>query len=184
MKRYQLAPRGVLDVETGETIPPEHPAWLDYEAWLAAGEVPDDMPPAEQPCIEVVIAEKLAEIDNFAATLRRKVTDRASPSEMASWTVKLQEARRFAEAKDPAVAPLLNIEAEARGVALSEIAERVLRNSMLFSQMEARIAGHCGKLKDAVKQLTDSEAVRQYDIVSGWPNMGPRIEGDSSEQPQ
>lgn len=180
MKRYQLAPRGVLDAETGTIILPEHPAWLDYEAWLAAGEVPDPMPKPEPPGIAAVIAERLAEIDNHAAMLRRKVTDRASPSEMASWTVKLQEAKRFTESGDPAAAPLLAIEAEARGVSVAQIAERVLGNSLLFSQLEARIAGNAGRLKDAVRSLTDSEAVRQYDIALGWPNLGPRTEGGNA----
>jgi hypothetical protein len=50
MARYQLAPVGITDTDTGELIRPNFPGWSEYETWLnVPGNVPDADPTAPQP---------------------------------------------------------------------------------------------------------------------------------------
>lgn len=60
MNRYQLRPAGVFDRGAGELVLRTDSAWLEYEAWLRAGNVPDPMPGPAAPTIEQLRAERSA----------------------------------------------------------------------------------------------------------------------------
>lgn len=108
-------------------------------------------------------ADVVAQIDAHASALRARVTAGSSPAEMSSWPLKL------AEAQSSGAKPILQIEADARGVPLANIVARVLANAQAFMALEGAIAGTAGKHKDAVGALTSAEAVALYDWSTGWP---------------
>jgi hypothetical protein len=94
-------------------------------------------------------------IDKFAADKRIKLAGPPSP-EYASWPLKLAEANNGG-------GPLLQMEADARGVPLAALVERVIGNAAAYEQAEALIAGTAGRHKDAVSALTTIEELRDYD---------------------
>jgi hypothetical protein len=175
--RYEFRTVGVLDRELGEVIVPASGApWDDYHAWLAAGGVPDPEPAPEPVSLEEALANKLAEIEDRAASQRRLVTGAVSPQEMSSWGLKLTEANAFDTAAGDSSAPMLAAEAKVRGVATAEIVARVLANANDYMHAEAAIAGTSGRHKDAVRQLAKVEQVLAYDAAAGWPfNPPPQV---------
>lgn len=114
-------------------------------------------------------AEVIAQIDLHAKSLRDSVVAAISPAEMASWTIKQAEARAYQASGNDADAPMLGIEATARGVTVADLAAKVLAKAVQLSQLEAMIAGVAGAHGDAVKALTTFDAVLTYDWRTGWP---------------
>ena len=114
-------------------------------------------------------AEVIGHIDQHSKSLRDNVVATISPAEMASWTIKQAEARAYQSSGNEADAPMLTIEAVARGVTVADLAEKVLTKGVQLSQLEAVIAGVAGAHSDAVKALTTFESVLAYNWLIGWP---------------
>lgn len=118
--------------------------------------------------IEQARAARKAEISAYATAMRNRVIGGYSAGEMASWPLKLAEARAF-QADPLADCPLLTMEAQARGVPLASLAQRVQENATLFAGLEALIAGVEGMHRDAVEALSDFGQIAAYDFSGGWP---------------
>lgn len=116
-------------------------------------------------------ALKCAEIAARAKSLRDKAISNVSAGEMASWPLKLAEAKAYAASANPADAPLLSVEAAVRGLTLSELIAKVDGNAQAFSALETQIAGTDGRHRDAVNVLTTLEDVAAYDYEGGWPEV-------------
>jgi hypothetical protein len=121
------------------------------------------------PSLEFLIAEKLAAVDELAAGQRARAVARASPAEMASWTLKLQEAKAWLASQDDADAPMLALEAQARGATLAVLVSKVIAKAQAYRRAEAAIAGAAGRHRDAVAALQTIGDVAAYDITAGWP---------------
>lgn len=69
MSRYAMRAQGVFDNDAGVLLlPPAHgqpppQAWLDYIAWIGAGNAPDALPSSPGPTVEQVRAEQLAQVN-------------------------------------------------------------------------------------------------------------------------
>lgn len=101
--------------------------------------------------------------------LRDEKLQSVSPGEMASWYMKLAEARVFSKTGNAEDAPALALEAQVRGVSLADLCALVDANAQALSSLEAVIAGNEGRHKDAVKLLQSFDAVAEYDYSTGWP---------------
>lgn len=112
-------------------------------------------------------AAKQAEILAYAKILRDKVVSTISTGEMASWPIKLAEARAFAAGSTDT--PMLAAEATIRGLSVADLVTKVDGNATGFAALEAQIGGIDGMHRDAVKALKTFEAVNGYDFSSGWP---------------
>lgn len=164
-------------VEKGDGL---HPAiraaghWLREEngVWVssddAAVQVIIDNYVAPDP-LDAAKMAKSTEVSAHAKRLRDRVVAAISAGEMASWAVKLAEARDFAANADPARCPMLSAEASARGVTLADMVTKVAGNAKSFSAIEATIGGTDGRHRDAIKALGTLEAVHGYDYSAGWP---------------
>jgi hypothetical protein len=115
------------------------------------------------------IAFRQAESSAYAKSLRDKVIDVYSYGETSSWPIKRAEAMTFATSNNPSDAPMLSIEAAARGCTLADLVAKVQANNTAFSQLEATIAGVDGKHRDALAALTTFADVAAYDLTTGWP---------------
>lgn len=114
-------------------------------------------------------AEKTRAILIYAKRLRDAVIAMISAGEMASWSIKKAEAAQFdANGSLPADA-LLSLEAEQRGISLSDLVVKVQSNAVEFERAEAAIGGTDGRHRDAVKALETVAEVIAYDISAGWP---------------
>lgn len=113
--------------------------------------------------------EVIGMIDAHAKLLRDQVVVNTSPAEMASWPIKQAEARAHQISGLDADAPMLSIEAQARGVMVATLVSKVLGKAAQLSQLEAEIAGAAGRHGDAIKALTTFDAVLAYDWRTGWP---------------
>jgi hypothetical protein len=116
-------------------------------------------------------AYKKAEITAHAKRLRDKVVSAVSAGEMASWSIKQSEARKFAATGLTADAPLLSAEAAARGVDLLEIVSRVAGNATRFAALEAQIGGVDGRHRDALDLINDFDSIAAYDYLIYWPDV-------------
>lgn len=114
--------------------------------------------------------EIAADIAAHAKSLRDAVVAGISPAEMAAWSIKLREATAWTASGNPADAPMLGLEAQARGTPVAELAARVLRNAAQLAALEAVIAGTAGRHTDAVMAADMSfAAALGYDWHTGWP---------------
>ena len=114
-------------------------------------------------------AYRSAEVERLAKVKRDQVIAGVAPGEMASWPIKLSEAATYAQSGNAADAPLLSLEAQARGVTLAQLVTKVDGAAQTFAGLEAMIAGTSGKHRDALAAMTDFGAVAAYDITTGWP---------------
>ena len=179
MTRYQIVLKGgVWDFQTGKPVEYEASSatWHEYEAWLTAGNTP--LPPSTvgQDDLPTSKAKRKSEIDAYAAGLRNAVVRGRSAGEMASWSLKLQEARAYNAAtlgtSAPllvALAPTLAAIAQIRGVTLKAMVDKVTANSAPFLQAEAAIDGMRGKHGDAIDAMPTVAAIITYDWLTGWP---------------
>jgi|688.fasta_scaffold1015798_2 hypothetical protein len=94
-------------------------------------------------------------IDAYAASKRIKLAGLPSP-ELAAWPLKLAEAKAGG-------GPMLQIEADTRGIPLDLLVEKVIANAQGYEYMEALIAGNAGKQRDIVSSLTTREELLAYD---------------------
>lgn len=108
-------------------------------------------------------------IEVLATTKRNLVIAPYSPGEMAAWPIKRAEALAYQASANTADAPNLQAEANARGMALATLVEKVLADAQRFSAVEAAIAGTSGRHRDAVKNLSTHAAIAAYNYMSGWP---------------
>ncbi len=171
--RYQILPQGVFDLTTRTVVLPDNSsaAWQEYQAWLTAGNTPlppdsvgqDDLPTAK--------IKRQSEIDAYAAGLRNKFVRGRSVGEMASWTIKLVEARAWTATQDATQCPTLAATAQIRGISTAEMAARVLAQAEPFLQAEAAVDGIRGKHCDAVEACATVAEIITYDWHTGWPNL-------------
>lgn len=121
--------------------------------------------------IDDVRAEISARIDTYASELRQTITAGVSPAEMASWSIKRAEAELYSATGNESSAPMLGMEARARGVTLNEIVLRVARNAAALAALEAVISGTSGKHRDALQLIDSIQGVLTYDWRTGWPQL-------------
>lgn len=114
-------------------------------------------------------AEIIAAIDAHARALRDAVVAGISPAEMASWSIKRAEAQATTASGDAADAPMLAIEAAARGIPLQAVVDLVRAKAAALSTLEAAIAGTAGRHADAVRACTSFADALAYDWSTGWP---------------
>lgn len=88
---------------------------------------------------------------------------------MASWFLKISEARAYTATPLPASAPTLAAIATRRGVTLPAMVAKVFANATPFLQAEADIDGTRGMHSDAVDALTTVPQIITYDWLTGWP---------------
>lgn len=150
----------IVDGVEVDLTPVEEADWLAEQFRFAT--VPD------------ALAGLKADCDAIAVTKRATITRGISPAEMASWPIKRAEALAYQASANAADAPMLQVEAAARGVTLAVLADKVLVKAALLSQFEAAIAGNNGRHNDALDALaaaqgTTVEQMEAYDITTGWP---------------
>lgn len=171
--RYQvLTEGGVFDFETRSIVRPRSGSgWEDYQTWLSAGNTP--LPPDSAGLLDLVEAKRQRnfEINAYAAGLRNKAVQGRSSGEMASWAIKLNEARNFQASADPLQAPTLDAIAQIRGITIGALAQKVIDQATPFLQAEAYIDGVRGKHCDTVEALETIQDLLAYDWHSGWPSI-------------
>ena len=171
--RYQILMQGgVFDLESRTIVPPDTSsvAWAEYKAWLTAGNTP--LPPSTigQDDLATSKVKRKSEIDAYAAGLRNKVVSGRSSGEMASWSIKIAEARAFlANGNDDADAPTLANIAEIRGITTASLVQKVLDQAAPFLQAEAWIDGIRGKHCDRIEAMVDVPSIVTYDWMTEWP---------------
>jgi hypothetical protein len=119
--------------------------------------------------LEQAINDICAEIDGYAKELRDRVISSISPGEMASWPIKLAEAVKYAQTGQQTDAPLLTLEAAARGVTITDLCMKVTGNAGGLATTEATIAGVSGKHRDRIRSCSTWDALLSYDWRTGWP---------------
>lgn len=170
--RYQiLAEGGVYDHQERAVVRPSRsdPAWQAYQRWLTEGNTPLPADDVGQFDLAAAIVARCEEINMFAAGLRNSYIRGRSAGEMASWALKVNEARNYTASGNPEAAPMLAMTATIRGIALEALVAKVLEQADPFAMAEAAIDGVRGKHCDALQAMTDVRDVITYDWRAGWP---------------
>lgn len=124
--------------------------------------------------VTAALAGLKADCDELAVQKRAAITRGISPAEMSSWPIKRAEALAYQASGNAADAPMLQVEATARGIPFADLATKVQTKAALLSQFEAQIAGNNGKHNDALDALAAApgatvDQMLAYDITIGWP---------------
>ena len=123
------------------------------------------------PTLEEVKAAKLSEInaaaDRAIATLTATYPDR----ELATFDKQESEARAYA-ADPTASTPLLSALAEARGISLPDLVERVLAKADAFAVASGSIIGQRQALEDRLDACTTLEEVQGITVDISMPGGG------------
>jgi hypothetical protein len=172
--RYQILQEGgVFDHQTRSIIKPDRSTaeWISYQEWLTAGGVP--LPPSSIGLDDLATskAKRCEEINSYAAGLRNKVIAGRSSGEMASWAVKLGEARAYTVSGNPADAPTLATICSVRGITMDALIAKINAQATPFLTAEATIDGIRGKHCDAVEAMTDVRDIVTYDWSTLWPTI-------------
>lgn len=101
-------------------------------------------------------------IERHAAWVRSRFLSEVSAYEAASWAFKVAEAKAGG-------GPMLQGEADARGISLQAMMERVLAKAASLAALEGHIAGVSGRHRDAIRLLQTPEEILAYDWRDGWP---------------
>ena len=188
-RRYQLLERGVFDHQERAVVLPSDPAWAEYQQWLTEGGVLLPLDPVGQVTdLAEAKAQRCAEINAYAASLRNKVIAGRSTGEMASWALKLFDAMAVAGSQpSPFAAVLTTLQtalglpstptsynhavAMVRGITEAQHVALVLAQAVPFMAAEAAIDGMRGKHCDAVNAMADVPSLVAYDWSTGWPEI-------------
>lgn len=114
-------------------------------------------------------ADRISHVYATAFTARERATSGVAAAEMASWGIKVLEAKDYTLYQDDTRTPLIAMEASFRQVTVAQLAERIVNNSNNLSMLEAAIAGNSGRHVDAINALSSIENVVAYDWRDGWP---------------
>lgn len=117
---------------------------------------------------DVFSARIIATANQLANDKRSAATKGISPAEMAGWAIKRQEAIAY-NAGDITAAPNLSAEAQARGITVQALVQKVLSNADQLLALESAIAGRRGQIQDAAQYATTGEELAAIDIYLGWP---------------
>ena len=134
-------------------------------------------------------------------SIRDKVTERFHPSELAAAPFKVLQAEKAIEAVDETAAgiaaPMLAIEANARGVTVKDMADIVMANYANLMVMEGMVSGASGKKMDLIDSIAfdagnpmsclnefgvmidkgrkdpmgNAMMDPKYDVNDGWPSL-------------
>ena len=148
--------------------------WADVDAYATAH---PDMVTEEQayvppvPTLEEMKAAKLSEInaaaDRAIATLTATYPDR----EISTFDKQESEARAYA-ADPTASTPLLSALAQARGISLPDLVERVLAKADAFAVASGFIIGQRQALEDRLDACTTLEEVQGITVNISMPGGG------------
>ena len=117
--------------------------------------------------INDAIAFVCLQSDTYASYVRSRFLAPASLYEASSWALKLSEAQGHGISPTP----MLDIEAQARGVSTAQLASKVVAKAQQLAVLEATIAGINGRHNDAIKALATVGEVIAYDWRSGYPDV-------------
>ncbi|MCO8167872.1 hypothetical protein NJC40_08780 [Pseudomonas sp. 21LCFQ02] len=135
--------------------PPEIPA-CDQAAAMFLGEVEYPAPESGK-----LAAAKVAKLIDLNAACERALGELSSaypPAELQSWPQQVAEAAGL-QLDPPAQAPLLTAIAEARGVAVAELAGRVQQKALAYAEFSGVIIGKRQRLEDELDAAETLEAV-------------------------
>jgi hypothetical protein len=126
--------------------------------------------------------DKLSNVAKIAINKRAELLDSSyHSSEITAGVVKYQQAllaqAAATDADADTAAPQLAMEATTRGCTTKVLANLVIAKYTAFMNLEASIAGYCGKLNDQIKEVVWVDAdlfdnfnkLSAIDINSGWP---------------
>lgn len=148
--------------------------WADVDAYAKAF---PDMVTEEQayvppvPTLEQTKAAKLSEINKAADAAIATLTATYPDREISTFDKQESEARAYA-ADPTASTPLLSALAEARGISLPDLVERVLAKADAFAVASGSIIGQRQALEDRLDACTTLEEVQGITVNISMPGGG------------
>jgi hypothetical protein len=126
--------------------------------------------PVQIPLAEMKLSV-VSQINEYAKQQFAALIFPYSTEEALTWDRKVAECRAAlaAEVEEiAAVAPLVALEAQTRGVPVGLFAQGILRKAEVMGQRGAKISAVRGMHCDRVNRLASLEELQAYDWLSGW----------------
>lgn len=112
-------------------------------------------------------AAKLAEISKVCDLALIGVAAKYPEREILSWPQQIREAELLSEVGEGAATPLLNSIAEARGLSVTELGQRVMQKMMAYAQVSGEIFGARQAAEDAIQAAEDEAALDSIEFGIG-----------------
>ena len=109
----------------------------------------------------------LAQLNAGCAQRLATLTTGYPAGERDSWAKQEAEARALL-ASSTASTPLLSAIASARGIAVADLASRVVAKADAFAAAAGAIIGHRQALEQAIHDAENTAALQAIDITAGW----------------
>ena len=133
------------------------PKW-NGSIWVEGGEVIPEL-------TKIKVFKKQQIIDN-AKTLIASLTADYHPAEVATFTEKEQQAKKYNASKNNSDAESLILEAQTRGITVQKLVDSIIAKSTAFRNQSQTIFGKRGKLLDHLDAITTvSEATNSRGIT-------------------
>ena len=176
-----LAPFGYANLNP--TTPPTYDSWTHrltegtpeqregkwYQAWVL--EPMTHTPEEEAERLADAKSTKLSEINTVTDATIAVLTETYPDREIATFDKQESEARAYA-ADATASTPLLSALAEARGISLPDLVERVLAKADAFAVASGSIIGQRQALEDRLDACTTVEEVQGITVNISMPGGG------------
>lgn len=141
----------------------------DFDKWNKEAQAAEQARLATQ-TIEEAKAEKLAEINAACDAILKETIASYPDTEVQTFDQQVTEATACQATGNPADAPLLAALADARGISLNDLCNRVLAKRARFSVLSGCIIGQRQALEDRLDGLDTIEAVRALTVDIRLPS--------------
>lgn len=171
MKMPTKVPPGLIEkIEAaGYTIERSYTGGSSAGVWRSSNEA-EAQRIADSYTLDEAKAHLRAAVSDMAKHLLDKIaTDSGySMTEIAVWAEKERLARQFSGAKNVSPPRELVREAEAAGVTVTDLCDKILENASSWRDAQAAIMGARMRLKNQIDALADLQAAASFDCNSGW----------------
>lgn len=118
----------------------------------------------------VVHSYLFSELADMYSHHTEELTKPYPPTERESWPIQSSEAWEL-KLNDSAETPWIDAAATARGMSRFELMARIITKDRMYRGYHGAITGNRQRLEDLLDEnKTDSEAMLQIDLTTGWPS--------------
>ena len=144
------------------------------------------LPEPPEPTLDEAKAENLSEINAACDRILNEAVSTYPETEILTFDQQTAEAKAYQASGQAEDAPLLSALAQGRGMALDELAKRVIAKHQAFSALSGSVIGQRQALEDRLDACTSVEDVQSLaveivipDITGGTVDMGASGDADT-----
>ena len=131
------------------------------EPFIECEELPHSLQNIKEQELKLAKQRLLASVLEQYETLTKQLVADTPISELLSWSLQEQEAKNFKESNNEADAPMLKILAQARGLELEALCDKVLSKAKQYRETLTQALAKRHSLEDKIKAATSLRALHK-----------------------